>query len=104
MLEGSSQTYGGFAAVVGILTWLLIAAEITLMAAEVNVVLTRKLWPRSLTGDLLPADERTMRDSAQAGQRDQREHITVAFERPRTPSDDETLQLSTQDPTSTRPG
>ena len=104
VLEGSSQTYGGFAAVVGILTWLLIAAEITLMAAEVNVVLTRKLWPRSLTGDLLPADERTMRDSAQAGQRDQREHITVAFERPRTPSDDETLELSTQDPTSTRPG
>ena len=104
VLKGSSQTYGGFAAVVGILTWLLIAAEITLMAAEVNVVLTRKLWPRSLTGDLLPADERTMRDSAQAGQRDQREHITVAFERPRTPSDDETLQLSTQDPTSTRPG
>ena len=42
------------------LAWLLIAAEITLMAAEVNVVLARKLWPRSLTGDLLPADERTM--------------------------------------------
>ncbi len=80
VLKGSSQTYGGFAAVVGILTWLLIAAEITLMAAEVNVVLTRKLWPRSLTGDLLPADERTLRDSAEAGRRDPREHINVTFE------------------------
>ena len=105
VLKGSSQTYGGFAAVVGMLTWLLIAAEITLMAAEVNVVLARKLWPRSLAGDLLPADERTMRDSAKAAQRDRREHITVTFERPHIPSDTETLdKLSTQDPTPNRPG
>ncbi len=56
VLQGSSQTYGGFAAVVGMLAWLLIAAEITLMAAEVNIVLARKLWPRSLSGDLRPAE------------------------------------------------
>jgi membrane protein len=37
ILKGSTQNYGGFAAVIGLLTWLLIAAEITLMAAEVNV-------------------------------------------------------------------
>ncbi len=90
VLKGSSQTYGGFAAVVGILTWLLIAAEITLMAAEVNVVLDRRLWPRSLSGELLPADELTMCDAAEAAQRDRREHITVTFERPRTPADDDT--------------
>ena len=89
VLKGSSQTYGGFAAVVGMLAWLLIAAEITLMAAEVNVVLARKLWPRSLTGDLLPADERTMRDSGEAAQRDRREHIRVTFDPAHAPSDDE---------------
>jgi len=82
VLKGSSQTCGGFAAEVGMLAWLLIAAEITLMAAEVNVVLARDLWPRSLAGDLRPADERTMRDSGEAAQRDLREHITVTFERP----------------------
>ena len=91
VLKGSSQTYGGFAAVVGMLAWLLIAAEITLMAAEVNVVLTRRLWPRSLVGDLRPADERTMRDSGEAAQRDRREHITVTFEQPPAMSDHKPL-------------
>jgi YihY family inner membrane protein len=103
VLKGSSQTYGGFAAVVGMLAWLLIAAEITLMAAEVNVVLARKLWPRSLAGDLRPADERTMRDAGEAAQRDRREHINVTFEPPRAPSDDQTLDKdSTQESTPNR--
>ena len=41
MLAGSSQTYGGFAAVIGLLSWLLIASELILIAAELNVVLAR---------------------------------------------------------------
>jgi len=89
VLKGSSQTYGGFAAVIGLLTWLLIAAEITLIAAEVNVVLAQELWPRSLAGALMPADERTLRESAEAQQRDLRERITVAFERQHAPQDQE---------------
>jgi membrane protein len=89
VLKGSSQTYGGFAAVVGLLAWLLIAAEITLMAAEVNVVLARKLWPRSLAGALVPADERTLQDSAEAQQHDLRQQITVAFRSQRAPQDHE---------------
>jgi membrane protein len=89
VLKGSSQTYGGCAAVVGLLTWLLIAAEITLVAAEVNVVLARTLWPRSLAGELRPADEMTLRSSAQAEQRDRREHITVTFEAPHAADDPE---------------
>jgi membrane protein len=89
VLKGSSQTYGGFAAVVGLLAWLLIAAQITLMAAEVNVVLARKLWPRSLGGELRAADERTLRQSAQAEQRERRQHITVTFSpSPTRPDDD----------------
>jgi YihY family inner membrane protein len=80
VLKGSSQTYGSFAAVVGLLTWLLIAAELTLVAAEVNVVLARGLWPRSLAGSLRPADEEALRNSAEAEQRDRRQHITVTFE------------------------
>lgn len=92
VLKGSSQTYGGFAAVVGLLAWLLIAAEITLMAAEVNVVLARKLWPRSLAGDLRPADEMALRDSAKAERRDIREQITVSFEEPQDPAGEPTAE------------
>jgi len=38
---------------------------------------------------LLPADQRMMRDSAEAERRDGREHITVTFEAPPAPRDDE---------------
>ena len=79
VLAGSSQTYGGFAAVVGLLSWLLIASELILIAAELNVVLARKLWPRSLTGDLLAPDRQALRDSARAAQLDPRQHIAVSF-------------------------
>ena len=87
-LVGSSQTYGGFAAVVGLLSWLLIAAEITLMAAELNVVLARRLWPRALAGELLPADEAALRAAVQAEQRDRRQQITVTMSAPEAPSPD----------------
>ena len=79
VLAGSSQTYGGFAAVVGLLSWLLIASELILIAAELNVVLARRLWPRSLTGELLEADKRALRDSAHAAQLDRRQQIAVRF-------------------------
>jgi membrane protein len=86
LLAGSSQTYGGFAAVVGLLSWLLIASELILLAAELNVVLARRLWPRSLTGDLLDADRQALGDSARAAQIDRRQHIAVTFEQPTQPS------------------
>ena len=94
VLAGSSQTYGGFAAVIGLLSWLLIASELVLIAAELNVVLARRLWPRSLTGELLEADKHALRDSAHAAQLDSRQRITVSFQRsggsPTTPrADDE---------------
>ena len=79
VLAGSSETYGGFAAVVGLLSWLLIASELILIAAELNVVLARRLWPRSLTGELLEADKRALRDSAHAAQLDRRQLIAVTF-------------------------
>lgn len=50
-ISKASSTYGTFAIVIGLLFWLHLGAKITLYAAEVNVVRTRRLWPRSLTGD-----------------------------------------------------
>ena len=80
VLAGSSQTYGGFAAVIGLLSWLLIASELILIAAEFNVVLARRLWPRSLSGELLEADKHALRASARAAQLDPRQQITVTFD------------------------
>lgn len=45
----ASDTYGTFALVIGLLSWFWLFAHLLLLAAEVNVVLRRRLWPRSLT-------------------------------------------------------
>lgn len=47
-LQGASEVYGTFAMVIGLLAWIFIGAQLTLLAAEVNVVRKRHLWPRSL--------------------------------------------------------
>jgi YihY family inner membrane protein len=49
VIKGAGNTYGTFALVIGLLSWTYLAAHITLIAAEVNVVATRRLWPRSLS-------------------------------------------------------
>ena len=46
-LRNTSDTYGAFASVIGIVTYLLLLATLTVYAAELNVVLYRRLWPRS---------------------------------------------------------
>jgi YihY family inner membrane protein len=76
----SSETYGVFAGVIGLLAWLWLSAQLTLIAAEVNVVLGERLWPRSLAGALTAADLGALRRTVQAEQRDRRERITVAFD------------------------
>jgi hypothetical protein len=46
-LRHTSQVYGVFAIVLGLLFWLYLGAQLTLYAVEVNVVAARRLWPRS---------------------------------------------------------
>jgi membrane protein len=75
----ASDTYGMFAAVIGLLSWLWLFGRLLLVAAELNVVLAERLWPRSLGGPLTDADRRALRRSAQAARRDPRERIAVSF-------------------------
>jgi len=79
-VDRASDTYGAFAVVIGLLSWFLLGSNLLILAAELNVVLHRRLWPRSLTGDLAPADRAAMRVAARAAQRDEREEIAVSFE------------------------
>lgn len=60
-VAGADDTYGTFALVIGLLTWFHLAAQVTLIAAEINVVRARKLHPRSLFGHALTdADDRAL--------------------------------------------
>jgi membrane protein len=49
VLKDAGNVYGTFALVIGLLSWIYPGAHITLLAAEGNVVATRRLWPRSFS-------------------------------------------------------
>ena len=79
-LKGASQVYGFFAIVIGLLGWLYLGAQMTLLAAEINVVLRRKLWPRALVQPPLTLkDKEALRRLALMEERRPEEEIVVRF-------------------------
>jgi YihY family inner membrane protein len=78
-VANATGTYGTFALVIGLLSWFLLGAHVLLLAVETNVVLRWRLWPRSLTGELEPADRLALRRVAEATRRDRSERIAVSF-------------------------
>ncbi len=81
VLKRTSPLYGLFAVVLGLLAWLYIGAQLTMFAAEINVVRARRLWPRSLFGPpLLDADRRALSEAAEAQERVQGQEIEVTFD------------------------
>jgi len=49
VVQRAGQTYGTFAAVIGLLTWLYVGARVLVYSAEINSVLAGRLWPRPLS-------------------------------------------------------
>ena len=79
-LRGASQVYGFFAIVIGLLGWLYLGAQMTLLSAEINVVLKRKLWPRALVQPPLTLkDKEVLRSLAKMEERRPEEEIVVRF-------------------------
>jgi YihY family inner membrane protein len=82
-LKRTGPLYGVFALVLGLLAWLYLGAQLTLLAAEVNVVRHRRLWPRSFFSDpLLDADRRALTSSAEVEERVEEENVEVSFDGP----------------------
>ncbi len=61
-LRNASDAYGFFAIVIALLSWMYMAAQLTLLAAEINVVRKYRLWPRSMTQPPLIDGDRRMFD------------------------------------------
>lgn len=81
VIAGATTTYGTFATVLGLIAWLYVGARIVVMAAEINTVLSRRLWPRSLFAPpVLPADRETLTAIARAQERIGEERISVRFD------------------------
>jgi YihY family inner membrane protein len=83
-IRGAEGTYGTFAVVLGLLSWLYLAAQVTLFASEINVVRVKRLWPRSLTNPpVREADERSYSRQAKEQERIPPQEIDVEYERAR---------------------
>jgi membrane protein len=82
-LKRTGPLYGVFALVLGLLAWLYLGAQLTIFAAEINVVRVRRLWPRSFFSDpLLDADRRALISSAEVEERVDEENVEVTFDSP----------------------
>ncbi len=88
-LEGASELYGFFGIVIGLLFWLYLGAQITLLAAEINVVRKHRLWPRAIDmGRLTVTDRKALERRARVEERVKGQRISVRFD----PDDDEPAQ------------
>lgn len=55
--SAKNETFGSFASIIVLMTFFFIAAQLSIFGAEISVVKSRRLWPRSWTkGDLTPQD------------------------------------------------
>ncbi|MFD9128043.1 YihY/virulence factor BrkB family protein [Kitasatospora sp. NPDC059571] len=91
-LRHAGAVYGFFATVIGLLSWIYLAAQITVYAGETNVVLHRRLWPRSLLqSPLTGPDRQVLRAVARQEERRPEQHVEVGFaadDTPPPPDDD----------------
>jgi len=81
-LKRLSPLYGVFGLVLGLLAWLYLGAQLTIFAAEINVVRKQRLWPRSFFTPLLDADKRALTSSAEIEERVEEETVEVSFDDP----------------------
>ena len=79
-----------FALVLGLIGIIYVAALVGVFGMEVNVVLARRLWPRSIRtlfvdrGELTDADRRAYASYVRAQQHKQAENVDVSFKDPET--------------------
>jgi uncharacterized BrkB/YihY/UPF0761 family membrane protein len=79
-LEQANLVYGVFAIVIVLLSWLYLSAQLLLYAAEINVVLARRLWPRSLLQPpLTEPDKQVLTALAEMEERRADQTIEVRF-------------------------
>jgi inner membrane protein YhjD len=79
-LRQTSEIYGFFAIVLGLIAFLSLGATLTIYAAEVNVVRARRLWPRSIVQPPLTGPDRAaLREIAKREERRPEERVDVRF-------------------------
>jgi YihY family inner membrane protein len=76
----SDSVYGIFAIVLSLVAWIYLVVEVTIYAAEVNVVLARRLWPRSIVQPpLTEADREALALFPLAERRREEQEVEVTY-------------------------
>jgi YihY family inner membrane protein len=79
-LRNDNAVYGMFGYVLGLLAWIYLGVQLSIYAAELNVVLARKLWPRGMVQPpLTEADQRSLSAQVTENQRRPEQRVQVAF-------------------------
>ena len=88
VVKGAHDTYGTFATVIGMLTWLFLLGQWVILAATINVVRHERLWPRSLfRPPTTRADRRSQRGKMHEAKLTEHVEVGVEFdEQPATPA------------------
>jgi membrane protein len=82
-LHSAQSTYGHFATVITFLWWFYLQAIVTLLGAQLNVVLKERLYPRSLVhAPQTEADHRALEVYARERTYQPEEKVTARVERP----------------------
>jgi len=86
-LRGATEVYGLFGLVLGLIAWIYLEAVTVVLAAEINVVRAKRLWPRALLTpftdrvELTDADERSYESYANSERHKGFEEVQVSFDR-----------------------
>src|ERR1022692_3931196 len=76
-----NSVYSVFATVLGLLAWIYFSVQIVVYSAELNVVLARGLWPRSIVQPpLTKADRLVLADQVLQNQRREDQRVDVSFD------------------------
>ncbi len=103
-LRGSTQVYGLFGIVLGLMAFIFVEAVVVVLSAELNAVIAERLWPRALLGpfledvELTGADRRSYASYATAQRYREAEEIDVGFPEPAGGDDDAPAAKSDEPP------
>jgi YihY family inner membrane protein len=82
-VQHAGNVYGTFALVIGLLSWIYLTTLVTLLAAEANVVATRRLWPRSFSAVVeqptTAGDRRALTQRGKVEERRQDQTVNIEF-------------------------
>ena len=100
----NSAVYGAFAFVLGLVFWISLVTRLVVYTSELNVVLARRLWPRSLVQPpLTRADREVLAAEVEQNRRRPEQQVLVTFDVPdaaaeASPAPDRTAALNGESP------